>query len=253
MRWKAFASADVLNQVENGLLSAIEARNIIQMTCTRWDCPQECGGSSFDYQSREGFLYPTAGFGTGGGWKPSEDVALGPVLSIPEHLRSKNRKAGAEQGAADAAEDDTVEEAAVSAPLGGWPGLLQGKAFEEAPDVPARRRLSVEIGAIVEIVGLKKTGTGVVVDVCSDGKWKIRLDSENGTALLSEDYLRVLPPRKPLTGWALEKHEQKEREKRDREKQAAKDRALAVEAKKAALQAKYAMRSVQMTQASTTA
>merc|ERR1719401_2661525 len=118
MRWKAFASADVLNTVQDGLLQVIEARNIIQMTCTRWDAPEFCAGSSFDAQTREGFLWPTAGFGTGGGWKPSEDANLGPVLSIPEHLRSKNRAAGVQQQhEADESDDEKVEEVASSAPL----------------------------------------------------------------------------------------------------------------------------------------
>merc|ERR1712232_1289232 len=72
MRWKAFASADFMNQTPDNLTTIYDARKILELTTCRFDQPEWYNTQMYDPDFRAAFLAPTAGFGSGGGWKPSE-------------------------------------------------------------------------------------------------------------------------------------------------------------------------------------
>mmetsp|Transcript_39365 Transcript_39365/g.112360 ORF Transcript_39365/g.112360 Transcript_39365/m.112360 type:complete len:118 (-) Transcript_39365:8-361(-) len=80
---------------------------------------------------------------------------------------------------------DAKEEppAVASGPLGGWPSL------REWPE-PADEGELLE-GGRVRLCGLKeKNGqAGTLVRLTQDGKWKVKMDNNGGTALLKACYL----------------------------------------------------------------
>lgn len=192
MRWKAFAEADVLNNVPEALLSISDCCMTLYATCCKMDPPEWYSASMFDQDSRNAFLHVYSGGGTGGGWKPSEDASF-PTLygrtEIPkiDDLRPASRASTGPDGM----------------PLGGWPGVAGVDAARQAPAAvsaasPPQPRPSYEpeLGAWVELVGLSsKTGkTGILTKALADGKWKVRLDDGSGNAVLRGHYVKVLLP-----------------------------------------------------------
>mmetsp|Transcript_87420 Transcript_87420/g.187520 ORF Transcript_87420/g.187520 Transcript_87420/m.187520 type:complete len:793 (+) Transcript_87420:88-2466(+) len=244
MRWKAFASADVLNENPDALLTVNEARSILQMMATRLDAPEFVGGSSFDQYSRQAILNLTAGFGSGGGWKPSEDY-LG-LPSVPQNLRSVGK---AEQPMIDAYEEP-AEELPSEAPLGGWVEMVDKAPEAQVVLSPLEPQLQLEEGARVQLVGLSSRSgqTGVVIAEGKDGKWKVKLDADQGVALLKGDYLQpVATPSQAVKGVGLDLQAKLE-EKRIAAQEAHEARRRNIEARRAEvklqMEAKRAAREV---------
>eukprot|EP00406_Dinophysis_acuminata_P030502 CAMPEP_0179377172 /NCGR_PEP_ID=MMETSP0797-20121207/88695_1 /TAXON_ID=47934 /ORGANISM="Dinophysis acuminata, Strain DAEP01" /LENGTH=706 /DNA_ID=CAMNT_0021093229 /DNA_START=81 /DNA_END=2198 /DNA_ORIENTATION=- len=171
MRWKAFASADFLNANPEALLSIQDASKVLHITTCKMDPPEWYAGSFFDEYSRQGMLTPTAGFGTGGGWTPSEAAAPVQAVARPP---------------APAKEPEEAEAQESRAPLGGWPALAgaPGKAARAVDLLEAG--LEVVEGARVQLQGLKLQNEqlGTVLKKHADGKWKVKLDGKAGNALL---------------------------------------------------------------------
>lgn len=201
MRWKAFASADFLNATPEALLSIDDARKVLCITCTKMDPPEWYAGSFFDEWSRQGMIAPTAGGGTGGGWRPGEDAGvpsvygygMSPGLGIPTASRGKERATEIRQGAAACTE---------SGPLNGWLNL-HGDDFTSAKCGESASSDTVSVdkstqpvcaGCRVQLngVGSKSGKTGLVTKQHADGKWKVLLDNGGGKALLHESYIQVL-------------------------------------------------------------
>lgn len=178
MRLKAFGSQDVLNAAPENLLTIYQARQILKMVCGRFDVPDWLSGAAMDENGRGFFLTPTAGFGSGGGWKPSEDA--GP-LNI---LRNDIKHAGH-------IGNGTSEDV----PLGGWPTLLatpKTRPKQPSPELPS---LPIIEGCRVMLSGLqtknnKNGSTGIAIKQLQDGKWKVLMDDNSGNALLKEEYLK---------------------------------------------------------------
>lgn len=190
MRWKAFASADVLNATPDQLLTINDAARVLNATCCKMETPEWYSACFMDQYGREAFLYPSSGGGTGGGWKPSEDVQVRPREWRAEGLRQSYLFS---QGLRP--EGPTAKAASQGTPLGGWPGLV---GLDKDAVVPQRSRPSYELepGARVELVGLssKNGTTGILIKAFSDGKWKVRLDDGSGNALLRGYYLKAITP-----------------------------------------------------------
>mmetsp|Transcript_49583 Transcript_49583/g.106138 ORF Transcript_49583/g.106138 Transcript_49583/m.106138 type:complete len:709 (+) Transcript_49583:116-2242(+) len=171
MRWKAFASMDMMNLQAHNLLSIDDCCKILHMLVTRMDPPEWFGAQFQDEPVRNMMLAPTAGMGTGGGYRPSEDAAVpAPVRDAPR------RKEMPWEMPLVAPEPEPV-------PLGGWPGLASMPR-----DVP----LPLMEGCRVELVNMSsKNGlTGKVVKYYPEGKCKVALDTK-GFALVKPSNLLV--------------------------------------------------------------
>mmetsp|Transcript_46822 Transcript_46822/g.100126 ORF Transcript_46822/g.100126 Transcript_46822/m.100126 type:complete len:754 (+) Transcript_46822:80-2341(+) len=173
MRWKAFASADFLNQTPEILMSVEDCCKVLHMITCRMDTPEWTTGclNVPDVQ-------PTAGGGTGGGYKPLP----GENASVPLSLPSFGGKV-IEEEVMDADPDEYVLPAGGVDPLANWPelsGRNQGiiLCFEE--------------GARVRLLGCKAWdgATGTLLRY-TNGKWKVKLDDGRGHALLKSDYMEV--------------------------------------------------------------
>jgi len=189
MRWKAFASADPVNLDPDSYITILQARSILKATCTWWGVHDYVAGAMMGNSSaREYFLQQTAGrFGI---QKPSADEQVLAHSSSPE-LKQRRVSDGGEAAGRDAEGTEAgqltgldQEASAQPAPLGGWPDLLG------VEDTAA----FFEPGARVQLVGVSSTAgeTGVLISTCSGGKWKVKLDSNKGNAVLREEYLRVV-------------------------------------------------------------
>lgn len=191
MRWKAFGSADVLNQVPEALLTINDAAKVLHATCTKMDPPEWYCATVMDIHSREGFLTITSGGGQGGGWKPSEDYSL--ALDWRAHGLEKGFLLGKDLED-ERAQQDLPDSGVRDAPLGGWPGLLHLQGATAAPE--PRPHYELEPGARVELVGLssKNGATGILTKCFADGKWKVRLEDGSGNALLKACYLEAVAP-----------------------------------------------------------
>mmetsp|Transcript_97637 Transcript_97637/g.276733 ORF Transcript_97637/g.276733 Transcript_97637/m.276733 type:complete len:217 (-) Transcript_97637:110-760(-) len=173
MRLKAFASADFLNSTPDILMSIDDASKVLHMTTTRMDCPEWYTAA---------FNVDPSWVGTGGGWKPSEDVA--PPLG---HKQSESSKEAVQEPQEPEAPHASKDDAS---PLQGWPELAVA---------PASAMLVLAEGARVELKNLKsKNGTtGTVLKCFPDrrgDKWKVRLDGDKGFACLKADYYEVIAP-----------------------------------------------------------
>jgi len=188
MRWKAFASADMLNSTPDALLSIADATKVLMFACTKMETPEWYAASLFDMYTREAMLTLTAGSGSGGGWKPSEDAGVQPA---------DWRADGLERGflLREKGLDEERPRERRGAPLSGWPGLAEEEAAASASQLP-RPRYDLELGARVQLVGLssKNGTTGILVKSFADGKWKVSLEDGTGNALLKGCYLEVVTP-----------------------------------------------------------
>mmetsp|Transcript_28012 Transcript_28012/g.80360 ORF Transcript_28012/g.80360 Transcript_28012/m.80360 type:complete len:781 (-) Transcript_28012:48-2390(-) len=195
MRWKAFASQDMMNATPDALLSIIDASMVLQVTCCKMDCPEWYNATLMDIHSREYFLTLTSGGGSGGGFKPSESQAI---------RTTEWRADGLGKGfllGKDLDDDRVPAQPNEAPPLGGWPGLATGRSRRAeasgtaaAAAVAQKRRYELEIGARVQLVGLtsKNGATGVLLKCFADGKWKVRLDDGSGNALLKGCYMQAI-------------------------------------------------------------
>mmetsp|Transcript_30841 Transcript_30841/g.89704 ORF Transcript_30841/g.89704 Transcript_30841/m.89704 type:complete len:764 (+) Transcript_30841:135-2426(+) len=191
MRWKAFASADMLNATPEALLSISDASKVLQITCTKMDPPEWYAASMFDQYSREGILMLTAGGGSGGGYKPSEDTAGTPPIEWRADGLERGFLLG--KGLDDQPPPPPARLVGVrgGAPLQNWPGLAGGLGgAAEAPSY------ELELGGRVQLLGLssKNGTTGILIKCFADGKWKVRLEDGSGNALLKSCYLRAIAP-----------------------------------------------------------
>merc|ERR1719336_742033 len=160
MRWKAFGSADMLNDVPEALLSIEDCSKVLLHTCGLMDPPEWFSACMFDKDTREQFL--AVHTTTGGGYRPSEDVGFPALRGRAEIPKINNLK--------------PLGDSSSSMPLGNWPGLAGVEEFKRpvsstavvtqanGPAKPAPGCI-IEVGAWVELVGLSsKTGkTGIIV------------------------------------------------------------------------------------------
>jgi hypothetical protein len=183
MRYKAFGSMDALNAAPENLLTMDDARRILQMVTT-CGAPEWMAGSASDYWSRENMLRLSAGYGTGGGWKPPGEDAHVP-LDKQLNVQGERKDLGVTKPKVDTAEIG-------QGPLGGWnfARSLVGEGAEE--------KLNLEIveGARVMLTGLdlkRKNGTtGIVIKQMSNGRWKVKMDDDSGFALLPDQCLKCV-------------------------------------------------------------
>lgn len=189
MRFKAFASADVLNATPEALLSIGDASKILNVTCTKMDPPEWYAGSHFDEYTRQAVLGPTAG-----------QIKLEAVTAAAEVMADWDELAAARDK--EALKDLPIvdrrpvpenlsnleQEDIYNAPLGGWPNLSN--------HLPAQPELELEEGTKVRLTGLRaKNGlTGTLMRKFADGKWKVKLDDGSGSALLRADFFEAIAP-----------------------------------------------------------
>merc|ERR1712038_435528 len=95
------------------------------------------------------------------------------------------------QSEADDEKKSAAKSTPESGPLGGWPVLGDYSFGEEVPAVTLLPDAPLEEGGRVQLVNLQaKTGqTGTLVKHNKDGKWKVRMDTDGGIALLQACYL----------------------------------------------------------------
>jgi len=187
MRWKAFASADMLNANPEALMQVDDAARVLHVTATQMEPPEWYAASFFDEWTRQSMLAPTAGMIQG------EDYA--PIFPPVE-----KRKEVPEPDVQKEVERIPEPEAG---PLGGWPGL---NSFSE-PIVEQQILQQAELaeGDRVRLHGLQsKNGmTGVLIRCIKGGKWKVKMDLDGDNALLKAAYLERLEPGAPI-GAAVE-------------------------------------------------
>lgn len=215
MRWKAFASQDMLNANPEALMSVNDAAKVLTMTATRMDPPEWYAGSFFDEWTRQSMLMPTAGVHSGGGFRPGENYQAINLGAKQVESRSEEPKAvPKEEKKPD--ELDMILKTTESGPLGGWPTLLEELLPPAAPTVVFDEPELVE-GMRVQLRGLQpaKNGLlGTLLKKCKEDKWKVRLD-KGENALLKAEYLvaAVFAP-SPSEDAAKEKQESEERRQR---------------------------------------
>mmetsp|Transcript_68831 Transcript_68831/g.222446 ORF Transcript_68831/g.222446 Transcript_68831/m.222446 type:complete len:895 (+) Transcript_68831:80-2764(+) len=192
MRLKAFGSQDFLNYTPEAQTTVDDAMHILRVTVGFTGVPEWYNTQMYDPISREAFLRPTAGGGTGGGYVPHEDAGMAQTPArtpVPQgKLRSDDPEEGEHKGGRQArAVEEIVRPEAASSPLAGWPEL--GSLLPAAPQAGT----FVE-GARVRLVGLRaKNGlTGTLVKQQGNCRWKIKMDGAGGLASLKEDNLQLL-------------------------------------------------------------
>jgi len=192
MRFKAFATADFLNATPEILLTIEDTCKVLHMTMVRYDLPEWYTGA---LNMSPDMCAPTAGGGTGGGWKPGEDAGVvaspGPELKPRRQAQKQEEKEKVAAVSEPTPETDNI-------PLGGW-ASFQAKAAAPTSSTMEHQVLEVPLneGAHVQLAGLKtKSGkTGVLLqlfDDGKDGKWKVKLDHDEGYALLKPCYLQCI-------------------------------------------------------------
>jgi len=192
MRWKAFASADFLNATPEGLLQIPDACRVLSyatwMTHVEWANPFFTGS----WEQREGWIRPTAGFGSGGGWKPSNEDAIYPIIpkEIPSGEKDVMQPQEQPREPREMEEEPREMEEVPGCPLGGWPGLLQHPDETLAP----RLAMPFQEGAHVRLTGLSAHNgrEGILIKQTANGKWKVLFNDGSGTALLKSDHLEVI-------------------------------------------------------------
>jgi len=177
MRWKAFASQDMLNGTPEALLTVEDASIVLHMTTTKMAEVEWYAASFFDEYTREFMLKDTAGVIKGEDYQPLQKASA-PTIKRRQSEADDEKKPAAKS---------TPE----SGPLGGWPVLGNYSFGEEVPAVTLLPDAPLEEGGRVQLVNLQaKTGqTGTLVKHNKDGKWKVRMDTDGGIALLQACYL----------------------------------------------------------------
>eukprot|EP00930_Biecheleria_cincta_P045157 TRINITY_DN3112_c0_g2_i1.p1 TRINITY_DN3112_c0_g2~~TRINITY_DN3112_c0_g2_i1.p1 ORF type:complete len:965 (+),score=230.73 TRINITY_DN3112_c0_g2_i1:144-3038(+) len=193
MRFKAFASADVLNATPEALLTISDASKILNVTCCKMDPPEWYGGSHFDEFTRQAVLTPSAGMIKFP--EPTQNTAAAEVLADWDELAAARDKEALKSLALvdrrpipENFSRFEMEDISHAAPLGGWPSLMDEKT--------AQPEMELEEGAKVRITGLRaKNGlTGTLMQKFADGKWKVKLDDGSGNALLRVGFFEAIAP-----------------------------------------------------------
>lgn len=192
MRFKAFASADVLNSTPEALLSIGDASKVLNITCCKQDPPEWYAAGHFDEFTRAAVLTPTAG--QIGATQPSlMPVSAEVVADWDELAAARDKEALKDLPSVDRRPipenlSHIEQEDIYNAPLGGWPNLMN--------DLPAQPDLELEEGTKVRLTGLRaKNGlTGTLMRKFADGKWKVKLDDGSGSALLRVDFFQAIAP-----------------------------------------------------------
>jgi len=198
MRLKAFGSQDMLNATPEAQTTVDEAAKIMWVTVGWTGVPEWYNVQMYDPVTREWFLRPTAGNGSGGGYRGGESTAV-PAIDLPEQKREmaeKEDEAEAKKAEFAEKEQKLPRKEAMAAPepplspLAGWPGFAGAPAAET---VPAGGGSFVE-GARVMFTGMKaKNGmTGTLVKMQGNGRWKIRMDLDGALASLKEENLALV-------------------------------------------------------------
>jgi hypothetical protein len=199
MRWKAFASMDLMLQGHTDMVITVEEScKVIQAMIVCYDPPEWAYLQPFHPDAREGYLSITCGYADGnpgGGWKPSrsEDYAPPAVLA-----KSRDPAAVDPPSCQPAGEAKPQSQ---NSPLGGWPELLDTSTAQKPERLPPQSRPQTPLrfveGARVVLVGTgrNKDGcTGVLAKKNGTGRWKVKLDDGSGNALLREEYLQLVAP-----------------------------------------------------------
>eukprot|EP00931_Biecheleriopsis_adriatica_P036781 TRINITY_DN21150_c0_g1_i1.p1 TRINITY_DN21150_c0_g1~~TRINITY_DN21150_c0_g1_i1.p1 ORF type:complete len:955 (-),score=246.14 TRINITY_DN21150_c0_g1_i1:133-2997(-) len=171
MRFKAFASADILNDTPDALLTIPDAMKVVHMAACKIDPPEWFAANHFDEFIRQQFLQPSAGKIK---LEPQQAEAAKAAEAQWDQMVDADREALKDLAVVDRRPlPGNFSEP--GAPLGGWPSLMKAGA-----DVPL-----VE-GTKIRLTGLRaKNGTtGTLLQQFPDGKWKVRLDDGSGNALL---------------------------------------------------------------------
>ncbi|CAE8587620.1 unnamed protein product, partial [Polarella glacialis] len=197
MRFKAFASADVLNATPEMLLSISDASKVLCVTCTRMDPPEWYSAAHFDEMTRQYFLQPQAGV-------IKQEGKVEAAFSAPAEVHSSwaddnltrdraalkdrtdvDRRPVPENHNAQSSFQSPLGAPSSLGPLGGWPSLVRGSADST---------VHLAEGTRVRLAGLRaKNGlTGVLVQQFGDGKWKVKLDDGSGNALLRSGFFEAI-------------------------------------------------------------
>eukprot|EP00438_Fugacium_kawagutii_P031097 Skav204639 [mRNA] locus=scaffold1712:406598:408688:- [translate_table: standard] len=172
MRWKAFASEDVLNATPEALLTIPDSSKVLHVACCTISPPEWFSASHFDEVTRGYYLTSTAG---------SIKLELPEVTAAAQSWEKQveaDRKALEDVPTID--RRPLPNNFAPAAPLGGWPSLV--KSQSPAIQIGA----TLQKGSKVRLTGLRaKNGvTGTLIQQFGDGKWKVKLDDGSGNALL---------------------------------------------------------------------
>mmetsp|Transcript_40800 Transcript_40800/g.121953 ORF Transcript_40800/g.121953 Transcript_40800/m.121953 type:complete len:755 (+) Transcript_40800:95-2359(+) len=183
MRWKAFASQDMLNANPDALMLVDDAAKVLTITTTKMDPPEWYAASFFDEWTRQAMLSQTAGIHAG------EDYQAITTSRKQVEVNSDTPKRAPEE---EEKKRDLMK-APEAGPLGSWPTLLE-ELVEPAP-LP---EVALEEGMRVQLRGLQpaKNGLlGTLVKKCKEDKWKVKLD-KGDHALLKAEYIipAVLAP-----------------------------------------------------------
>jgi len=188
MRFKAFASADMLNATPELLLTIEDSCKVLFAACCTTNVPEWWSASHFDQYSRQMYLSPTAG-------QIKLDAQTEVAAQAHPHWEKQiedDRKALQDIPSVDRRPlPDNF--ALANAPLGGWPSLVQPTST--APTTTSSGSITaLSKGTKVRLTGLRaKNGvTGTLMQQFGDGKWKVKLDDGSGNALLRPGFFESL-------------------------------------------------------------
>mmetsp|Transcript_80807 Transcript_80807/g.174671 ORF Transcript_80807/g.174671 Transcript_80807/m.174671 type:complete len:745 (+) Transcript_80807:148-2382(+) len=171
MRWKAFASADVLNYTPETLFSMADASQILMAVTTKVAVPEYLGVMSMDAEAREAVWRGMRR----GLWRPervkqqAEDAPESDLLALP--AQAALYRAGGEE----------------SGPLLGWPGL-------QHPENPQDDAPGPSVGSRVRLKGLgaKSGRPATLLAHSGDRSWLLRVDGGSGLSTVKECYFDLL-------------------------------------------------------------
>ena len=178
MRWKAFASEDVLNKTPDALLTIPDSSKVLYAACCTMQTPEWFSASHFDETTRGYYLSPTAG-----------QIKL----ELPESAAAQSWEKQVEADRKALEDVPAIDRRPVPsnfAPLGGWPSLVKAQPGGLAIQMQA----PLQQGVKVRLTGLRaKNGvTGTLMQQFADGKWKVKLDDGSGNALLRPGFFEAV-------------------------------------------------------------
>lgn len=202
MRLKAFGSADFMLQQPDLLMTAREAAWVLHAICTNWGAPEWMGAQYIEIQAREAMLQSS--LSVPGGYLPSEASLAYP--SIPEQSKAASGRSATRDGApfGEPRSRALPHRILEGSPLGGWPAIAgatpapvaaaAARSVDASACAASAKQEEPTEGAMVRLVGLKsKSGlTGKVVKCYAEGRCRVALDGNKGSALLRPEYLEVL-------------------------------------------------------------
>jgi len=179
MRWRAFGDEDVLLKEEDALLTIEDATKAVRYVCARMSAPPLVMPSKFDEATRQAILAPYAG-SIKLELEEQGAKAAETSLDFSEHSKARDREALQNVSVVD--RRPVPGNLPETSPLGGWPLLTEGKP-----------RADLLVGGRIALTGVRgKSGlTGTLEASFGEGKWKVRLDNDMGSAVLHETNLEV--------------------------------------------------------------